>query len=384
MKVLIVTGIYPPDHGGPARYVPYLAQELMENEIEVVGVVTLSDQIFSIDNLAFPIKRIIRNSPKPLRMIKTILTIYKMSKDADVVYLNGLVLEGIIACKLFSRKPVVIKVVGDLVWEKYRNSVENNLSLSIVEFQNEPLTFYWTCLRKLQSLYTQLADEIIVPSNFLGKIVKQWGVNSENIHVIYNAIKLPVEEPSSDFFPEYDLVTVARLVPWKGVFELIMICHHLGLSLLVVGDGPIRSELEYRAKKMKVNVIFAGNVPQEEVANNIRKAKLFVLNSSYEGLPHIVLEAKLSKVPVLATSAGGTAETINHNIDGWLVPVGDTLSFRNAISLILNSSNLRGRLARAGYKQVVKNFNPEIQIHQTISVFERVCLLNKPESISNP
>ena len=135
MNILIVTGIFPPDHGGPASYTSFIARELIAKGIGISGLVTLSDQIDFKDELDIPVVRILRKSPRLFRMFKTISIIYKMSKDADVVYLNGLVLEGIIACKLLSRTPVVIKVVGDLIWEKYKNSEVSSKSLSIENLQ---------------------------------------------------------------------------------------------------------------------------------------------------------------------------------------------------------------------------------------------------------
>jgi glycosyltransferase involved in cell wall biosynthesis len=384
MRILIVSGIYPPDCGGPASYVPYIAKGMVEKGINIEGILTLSDQLIFYEDPDFSVKRIARQSPRFIRMIKTIYFIHKMSRRADVVYLNGLVLEGIIACKLLSRKSVIIKVVGDLVWEKFRNHPTNNLPLSIEEFQHVKLSFYWACLRKLQSSYTRLADGVIVPSNFLRKIVQLWGIKSQNIHLIFNAVNLIKDYSNKSSLIKYDVVTVARLVPWKGVWELMITCHELGVSLLVVGDGPMRKELETKAKEINIKATFVGNVPQDRVASYIRKAKLFVLNSSYEGLPHIILEAKLTKTPVLATNAGGSSEIISHKVDGWLILVGDLNSLKDGISQILENPSLRERLALNGYKQVINSFSSEIQIHKTINALKSIYNKRNNKSVAKP
>lgn len=370
MRVLIVTGIFPPDYGGPASYVPSIATALAEYGQEVTGVITLSDSQVTEDNYRFPVVRILRKCFWPWRLVKTIATIVKFARDADVIYLNGLVLEGIVATKLFLRKPVVVKVVGDLIWEKARNQGVTEFELE--EFQFARLPFYWIFLRKLQSIYLGYADAIITPSKYLAKIVVGWKVKPKRIHVVYNAVELPNGTAIKSNFYDYDLVTVARLVPWKGLIDLIKVAAQLNRSLLVVGDGPMRSQLEKFALNEKANVKFVGNVPHEEVAIKMRSAKLFVLNSTYEGLPHIVLEAKASRTPVLASIAGGTPETINHAIDGWLVPINDKKALATAIQHILTDNQLRAELSEAGFNQIGEQFSFSAQISATISVLSRV------------
>jgi len=365
LNILVVTGIFPPDHGGPASYVPYIANALIERSHDV-NIITLSEKLKCEKTYNFSLERIERNIFWPLRVIKTIFRIYLAAKKADVVYLNGLVLEGILACKFLSNKPVVIKVVGDLIWEKARNKGKTSLSLD--QFQQSKLPIKLSLLRALQSFYMRFADYLIVPSNYLGNLVKFWGVKSDRIFLVYNAVKSQPVSLQSSTTKKFDLVTVARLVPWKGVAELMEIAGELGLSLLIVGDGPLRKELEATASENKWNVVFMGNIPQSNVPDSIRLAKLFVLNSSYEGLPHIVLEAKLTNTAVLATSAGGTVETINHDYDGWLIPVGDKEQLRDSIKKIMANDKKLAEIALNGQKQVSRDFNPENQIEKTINI----------------
>lgn len=355
MKVLFVTGIFPPDHGGPASYVPTIAAELRDRHHEIVAIITLSDRLACDDSeYGFPIVRLRRSLPRPLRVIQTVWAIMRRARRADIVYLNGLVFEGIIATRLLGRVRTAIKVVGDLIWEKARNSKASELDLD--DFQSAPLPLRWRFMRWLQGWYTARADIVIVPSEYLKAIVRGWGINPEKIRVIYNAVPLP-PPPSTTGAPRYDLITVARLVPWKGVAELIEVASAGGWSLRIVGDGPLMPELTKRAADLKANVSFAGHVAAERVCDEIRDARLFVLNSSYEGLPHIVLEAKAAGVPVIATTAGGTPEIMNHNVDGWTIPVGDQAALTSAIRYLLSSGSERDRLKRMGRRQVEMNYS---------------------------
>lgn len=370
MRVLVVTGIFPPDHGGPASYVPTVARGLMQQGHEIAAVITLSDRLDHDDrHYGFPVVRLLRARFRPLRWAQTVLEIARLARQTDVIYLNGLVLEGILAAKLFAHRPAVVKVVGDLIWEKARNSRATRLELDA--FQAARLPLRWRLLRWLQGWYTALADAVITPSHYLAGIVAGWGVNAARVHIVYNAVTLPPATQSS--MGSYDLVSVARLVSWKGLADLIEVAGGLGLRLRIVGDGSLRSELEVLALQRGAQVSFAGHVAHDQIPDEIRSARLFVLNSSYEGLPHIVLEAKAAGVAVLASSAGGTPETIHHGVDGWLVPVNDKEALAAGIQRLLDDDRTRADLAQAGFRQVAEQFSFTFQIEATTAVLAGVC-----------
>ncbi|OGQ87761.1 MAG: hypothetical protein A2512_10615 [Deltaproteobacteria bacterium RIFOXYD12_FULL_56_24] len=344
----------------------------MERGHEIVAIVTLSDSLVHDDShIGFPIVRLPRARFRPLRWLQTIVTIYRLARLSDVVYLNGLVLEGILATKIFSHRLSVIKVVGDLIWEKARNAGATNLELDA--FQSARLPLRWRLLRRLQGWYTSRADAVITPSRYLSKIICGWGVSAGRIHTIYNAVTISSTTSAEAPSPRYDLVTVARLVPWKGIAGLIEVAADHGWSLRIVGDGLFGEELEALARQCGAKVSFAGHVAHEQVADEIRSARLFVLNSTYEGLPHIVLEAKAAGVAVLASDAGGTPETIRHGENGWLVPVGDNTALAAGIRRLLDDDTERSRLAEAGRRQVAESFSFAIMADATETALAGVC-----------
>ncbi len=371
MKILIVSGIFPPDHGGPARYVPAIASELRTRGHNIVGIVTLSEELEHDDSrYGFPVIRLRRCEAFPRRVLRTIFTIARLARRADVVYLNGLVLEGMIATKIVGRKPTVIKVVGDLIWEKARNADATDLSVDI--FQEAAVPWSWRALRWLQRFYTVHADAVIVPSSFLQQIVHGWGVASGRIAVVPNAVPLP-DPPKTESKPHYDLVTVARMVPWKGLTELIDVAASNQWSLRVVGDGPLMNNLVYRAGERGANVSFAGHVDETCVVQELRDARVFVLNSSYEGLPHVVLEAKAAGVAVVATAAGGTPEIVRDGIDGLLVPVGDGTALAEAIRRLLGNEAERKRIIDAGRRQIIEGYGFGSLADTTEQILAGVC-----------
>jgi glycosyltransferase involved in cell wall biosynthesis len=283
------------------------------------------------------------------------------------VYLNGLVLEGVIAARMIRRRPVVIKVVGDLIWEQARNQGATDLDIDAFQrLGSKPLI--WRALRSLQSTYMRASDYVITPSKYLAGIVAGWGVAPDRILVVLNAVRPPPDDPGYE--PEFDIVTVARLVPWKGIDRLIDVCSDYGWSLLIVGDGPQRSSLEAHAIAKGIRVRFEGEVPKERVAMNIRRAQVFVLNSSYEGQPHIVLEAKLAGRPVVATCVGGTPETIHDMVDGYLVAPKDNAQLAAVLTRLLGDARHRAMISEAGLRDVRARFSFDVMYRDTIEVLE--------------
>ena len=195
---------------------------------------------------------------------------------------NGLFFETALA--LPGKVPAVAKVVGDTVWERARNCGETELNLD--KFQEDQGLLRLRALHYLQSRFMQTFSKVFTPSAYLKEVVINWGVPDKRLSVIPNAVQIPSSNRQS---PEVDLVCVARLVPWKGIFELVRLAVDQGWSLALIGDGPLKNDLDAFLKKQpNSKVEIRGTVPMGQVANEIQRGRVFVLNSSYEGLPHVV------------------------------------------------------------------------------------------------
>lgn len=361
MKILVVTGIFPPDIGGPASYIPRISGALSERG-HAVEVVTLSDRdaVQNAQEYPFRVHRIERQMALPFRVARTVLLIRSLARDADVVFSNGLVLETIIAAKM-AAKPVVVKVVGDMIWERARSA---GGQATLDDFQGMSLPFKWRALRALQRTYMRMARRMITPSDYLKRIVLGWGVPEDRTCVVYNAIPHCADAPANGD-ADIDIVSVGRLVAWKGFDQLIDIAGRRRWSLSIVGDGPLRQQLEDHARETGGAVRFEGRLPQAEIAGAIRRARVFVLNSSYEGLPHIVLEAMAAGVPVVATAVGGTPETIIDGVSGFLVPVDEPREMEEALGNLVADKLLRDRVAAAARAVLADRFSFERMVSDT-------------------
>jgi glycosyltransferase involved in cell wall biosynthesis len=368
MHVVVVSGIFPPDIGGPATYVPSISNELVERGHNVT-VVTLSDSLdYDDGSYTFPVQRIRRSLLKPARFLTTVIRILRAGRTAQVLYVNGLYFEAVVANFLL-RKALVQKIVGDWAWERATN--KGWVKDTFDEFQKRRYDLKIEFLKALRSFWTRRADAVIVPSEFLARAVANWRVSESKISVIYNAVELPSSiSPVVPLSTRFKIVTVGRLVPWKQIDRLIeALTEYDEAGLVIVGDGPERSRLEELARERELSerVFFAGQRSKEETLAIMAGCDLFVLNSSYEGFPHVVLEAMGAGLPVLATAVGGTPELVQDGENGVLIAPNTNGCLSKTLLQILSSTEERQRLAARG--------------RRTAQGFQRFAMIEKTEGV---
>jgi glycosyltransferase involved in cell wall biosynthesis len=318
MKILIATGIYPPEIGGPASFTRELARELKRRGHEPI-VVCYGDEK-TLKGEGWPVEVVARAGGPFVRYARYAWRIFLSARQADVVFLQGPVSEGLPGTigAWLARKPTVMKVVGDYAWEIYRQQSPKNLEL-LDEFVKKPHgSVGW--LEKIERWTARRAKLVITPSRYLKKIVAAWGVAPEKIHVIYNTIpSLPPTKSRDELRATAGLagkklvLTVVRAVPWKHGDFLCEVLAKLPeeYHLTIVGDGPSLADWKRRADELGVSarVIFAGKLNREKVAEWYAMADVFALPSGYEGFPHVVAEAASVGLPSLVSDQGGNPET---------------------------------------------------------------------------
>ncbi len=167
-----------------------------------------------------------------------------------------------------------------------------------------------------------------------------------------------------------NLIFVGRLVAAKGLAVLLRAVKQLNasplkpeLSLTIVGDGPDRDLFEQQVTELNLRpqVTFAGACSQNEVAELLSDADIFVLPSFSEGLPVVLMEAMAAELPVVSTGIAGVPELVVHNETGLMVPPTDVNSLADAIIRLAADPILRAELGTAGRKKVLVDFDSEIE-----------------------
>lgn len=340
MRLLVATPLYPPEPGGPATYA-----KLLESELPKEGIQTALAKFSSV-----------RKLPKLVRHLAYFLTLLRAGRDADVILALDPVSTGLpaaLAARLL-RKPFVVKVVGDYAWEQGRQrfGVTSTLDVFVRERQHASMVILF---QRVQTWVARQATAVIVPSAYLKGIVRAWGIPDEHVSVIFNAV--PNESsgtiPAGSNVPRPRIVSVGRLVPWKGVGGLIDAMVEVRAtiptaSLVIAGEGPDRRSLEsYAQARLGDAATFTGAIEHAEVLALFREADVFVLNSTYEGLSHLLIEAQMIGTPTIATNVGGNAEVITDMKDGILVPSGDRTALAEAIIRLSQDTELAARFHAA-------------------------------------
>jgi glycosyltransferase involved in cell wall biosynthesis len=252
----------------------------------------------------------------PKRIPKFVFQVGKLLSRNQGVLVAGAFIETYLASLIF-RFSYIAKVPGDIVWERARNNKATDLGIE--EYQSQSLSLRYRIFRILYSKSLKRARTVVVPSMGLYNLCLKWGVSGSKLKLIYNSVETTARATYPQVSKEYNLITVCRLVPWKGVDELISYVAKRKLRLLVVGNGPEKAQLEAIAQSLNADVIFLGEVPHHRVVELLSKSDLFVLNSYYEGLPHALVEARGAGVLSIGRAGTGSAEVINDNQDGFLI-----------------------------------------------------------------
>jgi glycosyltransferase involved in cell wall biosynthesis len=371
LRIVLPTGIFPPDIGGPASYVPRIAKALAARG-HSVEVVTLAEAPAAGGEFPFPVRRIRRGMARIPRMMETIRTVRVLARAGDLIYANGLFIEAAIAAAL-DGKPLVMKVVGDWAWERASNQRIGDRDM--LDFQSRRQPFRFELVKALRSAVTRRADRVIVASRFFSGIVAGWGVRPERLEIIPNAIEPFPEAPPAALpaFGGCTLVLAARLIPFKRIDELIrMVAARADLRLVMVGDGPERANLERLAGELKINerVIFTGTVPRAEVGSYLRAADAMVINSANETFSFSVLEGFAAGIPVIACDAGSVPELIANGQNGMLYPQGDLNALSAAVTRLISEPGLREKLSRGGRKALAERFPWEKLVDRTEAVLQ--------------
>ena len=211
-------------------------------------------------------------------------------------------------------------------------------------------------------------------------MVQGWGASEERTMVIFNAASSMRMERAIEGSVRLGIngplvLSVGRLVPWKGFLELIQlwprVLSRLQAKLVIVGDGPQRSLLETMIEKMhlQASCLLVGRKAAEELASYYKAADLFVLNSGYEGFAHTILEAQAYGVVVAASRAGGNPEIVEHEVSGLLFSYNAADEIVDCIVDLLQHRDKAGRLAAAALRNL-KRFDPEVVFGQTLKLLE--------------
>lgn len=202
-------------------------------------------------------------------------------------------------------------------------------------------------------------------------------IRSSQAFVIHNGIggvgDGKTAYPSGDEGNRFRLIMVARFCKQKKHEELLEVFSRLpsATELVLVGDGPDRSEIELVSKRMNISdrVRFEGL--QSDVNSFLKASDCFILLSRYEGLPISVLEAMRAGLPVVASDVGGNSEAVTNGVTGWLVG-SDVDEIARKVRQLIDQPDVRRAFGLAGMRKFQSSFSESAMLDKVATVYQRV------------
>lgn len=332
--IIIFTSILPPQIGGPATFCSKLINEVIYDKENILYVCSTSS--------SFNYRKIIKANKEnkyitlgedsnPLgRIFKIIKIAFKLRKKEFVVFSNTLDMEAFIF-SLITRSHHIIKVVGDLAWERYK---DKGGELNFDEYNKKFVNLTNFARKTYRNLPLLFAKKIILPSIFLhGYVKKIFPINKKNLTILYNSVDYQkanketysLAKKKFTFISDNYFCIVGRLSKYKRVFSIIKafsyITEETNYKLLIIGDGPENKNLRTCVEKLnlKNKVIFTGKLESKFVKVLIKKSKALINFAEYEGLSHTILECMSTGNPFIASYICGNKELIDSYEGGYSV-----------------------------------------------------------------
>lgn len=218
-------------------------------------------------------------------------------------------------------------------------------------------------------LLDRTADVLVAVSTEMMAALAAAGIPADRRVLIPNGVR--IEGPGERTSPARPaggdgrmVLYVGRLEEVKGVRRLLpawsALARGAGTTLLVVGDGRLRSTLERDAAARGLNgsVRFLGTRP--DVGPFYQSADVFVLPSASEGLSNALLEAMAAGVPAVASNVGGNRDVVEDGVNGLLVDWSDAAAAARAIARLLDDAAFRRRLGEAARRRAADYSLPAV------------------------
>ncbi|HST14229.1 MAG TPA: glycosyltransferase family 4 protein [Gaiellaceae bacterium] len=345
MKILVVSGIWPPDVGGPATHAPELASWLAARGHHVEALTTA---LATPAGAGYRVHWVSRRLPPGARHAAVAAAVARAARRADVVYATSMVGRTAAGAAL-ARRPFVAKLTSDPAFERSRR--RGLVDGETVAFQGGGGGLGAGVLRAVRDRSVRQARFVICPSAYIAELAARWRGSGDGVVVLPNPAPSPAEAAAVDFPGERPHIAfVGRLTAAKNLGVAIDAVRGLDAgTLVVVGDGEERSRLEKDAGE---RVRFLGARSRADALGFLAAADVAVLPSAWENFPHAAVEALALGTPLVATRVGGVPEIVVDGENGLLVEPNDAAAFAAALERVLGDDALRARLADAAAPSV--------------------------------
>jgi glycosyltransferase involved in cell wall biosynthesis len=281
----------------------------------------------------------------PLFMMSMALASLSTALRVDLIHANWAG-NGFIACiaGLIARKPVVTTLRGADVKRAMQSQLDHFFLKRCLAFSNKIVTVSDAIQQKIRENHPQWSNKVVTIPN---------GVEQEFIGT--GAARDYKTNAKVRF------VTIGSLIPRKRIetilYALSMLKSLDDIELRVIGDGPEAQFLKKLTVELNLSdcVRFLGPIPHAKIPEYLQDSDVFVLCSTSEGRPNVLLEAMASGLPVIASNIEGVRELIQDGKTGLLFDVDNREQLAKQIESLIDDSNARGMLGQGGRNFIIEN-----------------------------
>lgn len=349
--LVLCNGIYPNQTGGAEVHLFYMCHNLAERgyHVFVLAPTTKFSSEPSEKNIPF-VKIYLKLWSKPFTIlsytVKSLIESFRFRHHVEIVHAHTahpIPMVAAFLSSLITRRPYIISCRG------------SDIRISSRKFLH----------RMFQIPFLHEAKKILVVSHELSEILRQrYGIPKHQILVVENAYddriihQLANIQLGTKAERGKRIINVANMRPEKDHITLLKGFKRLarsmkGVHLSLVGDGPLRGELEEFCIQQGIhNVKFLGTLPHTDVLKHIANSDIFVLTSIEEGMPNVIIEALALGKPIIATAVGGIPEVVKDGVNGILVRPKSPDLIAKALERLLCDSELRRKLGKAAVESV--------------------------------
>jgi len=359
LRVVHYGKYFPPNWGGVETVTDTIARGTSDLGLDVSVVCFDMQSSDTIENGVRIVrcKEQLKPASQPLGL-RYFITCLKLGRRADIVHLHAPNMLAALAAVLLPRKTQVV-----LHW--HSDVVGKGLVAKL--------------MRPLERRMIAISRRIICTSQRYADASKPLSKVRDKIRVVPIGISdhpyIQLTKPDRPI-----VLSIGRLVPYKGFEVLIAACKHIdaGVKCLVVGDGPLRDDLQDQitAAEMQDRVFLLGQVDNVELAGLLKSATLYCMPSieRSEAFGVVLLEAMAHGLPVVATNIPGSGVPwVNaHGISGINVAPNDPKALAQACNSILLDRALRRKYAQGARKRYEEKFSEAAFISGVMAVYAEI------------
>lgn len=353
MKILIASGIFIPEIGGPATYASLIAKEFLIQGHQV-AVLCYSDQDkYSTDQgLPYEVWRVKRQN-KISNYWRYFRMLLKVAPNHDVIYAFDHFSAGLPAATVarILKKPLYIRVGGDFIWEKY---VERD-PVTLTQYYEKALYKKSANRFKLINWIFKNSSGIIFTTEWQKDIfAKYYLLEPKKLFVINNPIDENLHIKRDDKNISNEIIFAGRFINKNNIFNLLdgfSAWSQDKYKLVLIGEGPLKNKIqEYISEKKYKNIIIENKLSRLDLLARMLNSWLVVFPSLSDISPNTMLDCLQAKIPFISSrEIGFTALKKDLQIFDPQQPQ----EIKNILEYLVSNNNYQNyckRLANVDYK----------------------------------